>query len=342
MKSTFILISLFTVWLLFSQNGFKIHGKIEGETNGKVKIFFLPNSGDYLKVKLNNGEFIIEGQLKRETQAVLTYKDLYSRPFYIENSEIKVVFYKDTNEKVKSNHAHKNMLNIKTLQGSMTENLAKDYSKFRVQNIQKDNYKYLIFNYLKEKISRYPSNYLYVDLINQISKRQEYLSYAQLMQLLDSMDLFYLDDNSKFQLTQNLEKADKFSIGRVFPEKYATDLNGDAQLLSESYGKYTLIDFWASWCKPCRKKNPEIKKIYQKYNSKGFNVIGISSDKLEEKWRKAIQKDGLPWSNFISAKLYKEILISSIPYTFLIDEQGKIVGVNLKEEKIEAFLTKNL
>jgi len=105
-----------------------------------------------------------------------------------------------------------------------------------------------------------------------------------------------------------------------------------------------LLDFWASWCKPCRRENPNLVKAYNKYKSNGFDVFSVSLDKNKKKWLAAIQKDQLVWEAHVSdlkgwqsaaAKLYG---INSIPAAFLLDKEGKIIGRNLRGAALEQKL----
>jgi thiol-disulfide isomerase/thioredoxin len=113
-------------------------------------------------------------------------------------------------------------------------------------------------------------------------------------------------------------------------------LDGKARKLSDLKGKVVLIDFWASWCGPCRRENPNVVRAYQQYKSKGFEVFSVSLDKAKEPWEKAIEQDGLVWPNHVSdlagwsnvaAAAYG---VTAIPATFLIDQEGKVVATNLR------------
>lgn len=116
-----------------------------------------------------------------------------------------------------------------------------------------------------------------------------------------------------------------------------TASNGEQTSLKElsANKKYILIDFWASWCKPCRKEIPNLKKLYELYAAKGFQIISISIDKKEKEWQKALDEEQLSWPNFLDngevASLYK---VKFIPTMYLIDEQGTIVCDNLKGEEL--------
>ena len=134
------------------------------------------------------------------------------------------------------------------------------------------------------------------------------------------------------------------SVGKQAPELNFPDINGENIALSSLKGKVVLLDFWASWCGPCRKENPFVVGLYNKYKDKGFTIYSFSLDKDKTKWIQAIQQDNLSWKNHVSdlmawnslgAAKYK---IRSIPQTFLIDRQGNISAIGLRGEKLERKL----
>lgn len=119
---------------------------------------------------------------------------------------------------------------------------------------------------------------------------------------------------------------------------------GNQLLLSSLRGKYVLIDFWASWCGPCRKESPALVRLYNKYKNDGFTIYSVSLDKNKEKWVDAISKDGLEWPNHVSDLLqWKSPMIqlygfNSIPYTVLVDTDGKIIATGLRGQSLEQKL----
>tara|TARA_B100000508_G_scaffold55003_3_gene42686 strand:- start:56096 stop:57217 length:1122 start_codon:yes stop_codon:yes gene_type:complete len=119
---------------------------------------------------------------------------------------------------------------------------------------------------------------------------------------------------------------------------------GDTLRLSDYKGKVVLLDFWASWCGPCRRENPNVVKLYEKYNKDGFEVFSVSLDKSKSKWVAAIEQDGLIWDGHVSDLQYwrsraaKKYNVSSIPYTVLIDEEGKVIGTKLRGAALEEKL----
>ncbi|WP_412477195.1 TlpA family protein disulfide reductase [Flavobacterium sp. TBRC 19031] len=110
--------------------------------------------------------------------------------------------------------------------------------------------------------------------------------------------------------------------------------------LKQSMGKVTLIDFWASWCQPCRTANPKVVALYNEFHKQGLNIIGVSLDKDAEDWKTAIAKDGLIWTQVSNLKemddpIVKQYGVSLIPTTFLLDVSGKVVGIDMPHEEMK-------
>jgi peroxiredoxin len=136
-------------------------------------------------------------------------------------------------------------------------------------------------------------------------------------------------------------------IGTLLPDFTQNDVNGKPFTLSSLRGKFVLVDFWASWCGPCRAENPNIVKAFNKYKSKNFTVLGVSLDQDKAKWLEAIKKDGLAWSHVSDLKYWNNAVatqfgIQSIPASFLIDPAGKIVARDLRGADLDKFLESNL
>jgi peroxiredoxin len=120
-------------------------------------------------------------------------------------------------------------------------------------------------------------------------------------------------------------------------------VDGTELKLSDLRGKVVLVDFWASWCRPCRLANPEVVALYAKYKDQGFEILGISLDRNTAAWEKAIEKDNLTWYHVSDLKGWQNAAaqlygVRSIPQTLLIDEEGKIIARNLKGAALEAKL----
>ena len=137
------------------------------------------------------------------------------------------------------------------------------------------------------------------------------------------------------------------NIGNKAPELKFQNPQGKELALSSLKGKIVLVDFWASWCGPCRKENPNMVKLYNELHPKGMEMIGISLDKEYDKWKAAIEKDGLTWTH-ISDLLYwdnkaaKLFMISAVPTTIVIDRNGKIAARGLHGEALRQAVEKQL
>jgi peroxiredoxin len=132
-------------------------------------------------------------------------------------------------------------------------------------------------------------------------------------------------------------------IGEEAPDFSLPDLSGKKVSLSSFRGKYVLVDFWASWCKPCRMENPNVVKAYNEYKNKNFTVLGVSLDKKKEAWADAVKTDGLTWNHVSDLQFWESAVvplygINSIPTNMLLDPQGKVVAVGLRGEALEAKL----
>ena len=131
------------------------------------------------------------------------------------------------------------------------------------------------------------------------------------------------------------------NIGTKAPEISLPNPDGQIMRLSELKGKVVLIDFWASWCSPCRAENPNVVNLYKKYASKGFTVFSVSLDSDVQAWKRAIKSDGLIWNTHVSdlkqweTPLIQQFKFNSIPYTVLLDKAGNIVGTNLRGNALE-------
>ncbi|MDQ3393873.1 MAG: TlpA family protein disulfide reductase [Bacteroidota bacterium] len=142
------------------------------------------------------------------------------------------------------------------------------------------------------------------------------------------------------KFVEQVEGMKAISIGQVAPDIVLPNTEGKEVKLSSLRGNYVLIDFWAAWCRPCRMENPNVVRLYNEYNQKGFEVFGVSLDRKKEDWVEAIQKDKLTWTqvsdlsyfNSKAAELYK---VNAIPATFLLDKEGKIIGKNLRGKDLE-------
>lgn len=143
-------------------------------------------------------------------------------------------------------------------------------------------------------------------------------------------------------LEKGLSAASSVDVGNKAPLFSAPTPGGEELALEDVLGKVTLVDFWASWCKPCREENPNIVRVYEKYHDKGFNILGVSLDRpgQRDKWLQAIEDDNLTWNQVSNLMFWQDPVaqkynIRAIPAAFLLDENGVIVAKNLRGEALE-------
>ncbi len=156
-------------------------------------------------------------------------------------------------------------------------------------------------------------------------------------------------------LTAMLQKNDQdqqegLPVGTAAPDITLQDMNGHPQTLSSLHGQIVLLDFWASWCGPCRKQNPDLVKIYEQFKGSGFTIFSVSLDQKKEDWMAAIQKDHLDWPMHVSeltpdkwgSKTAETYKVEAIPTNYLLDKQGKIIAKNLYGSALRDAIAKAL
>ncbi len=192
----------------------------------------------------------------------------------------------------------------------------------------------------KKFIDKNPDAFLSVLLLENFLMRQ-YLKPEEVKSYYDKLDKKLYETKSAQSIKKNLDSMLSLSQGKPAPDFSAPSPEGKTISLKESLGKVTIIDFWASWCKPCRIENPNVVALYKEFNSKGLNIIGVSLDKDANSWKEAIAKDGLTWAQVSNLKHWQEPIaqlynVQSIPATFILDNKGNIVARDLRGEELKA------
>ena len=174
-----------------------------------------------------------------------------------------------------------------------------------------------------------------VDLVKQNFFMSEY---AELEEQFNKLDTSLISIPVYNEIHDRLAILEKVQVGKEAPDFTLTSLDGQEVSLKSLLGNYLLIDFWASWCGPCRQENPNVKAAYKKFHKQGFDVLSVSVDRDQNAWRKAVDEDEMTWTQLhdskkISGDLYG---VMGIPHTLLLDKEGKIIAKNLRGDELRA------
>jgi thiol-disulfide isomerase/thioredoxin len=166
---------------------------------------------------------------------------------------------------------------------------------------------------------------------------------ALMDQMVAIFEQKYPNEDITRQLVNKVNAAKRIIIGAIAPGFTSTDTAGSVTECKDFRGKYTLVEFWASWCAPCREESPTLVRLYNQYMGKGLAILSVSIDKNSTQWKKAIRQDGYSWRNVCdgdgyagpTAALYT---ITVVPTSFLLDKDGRIIAKNLRGKLLEAKL----
>lgn len=200
-------------------------------------------------------------------------------------------------------------------------------------------------DFIYDYIIKSPKSYVsaFIALSNNYNYELE-----QLEVIANGFDPSIKYSSSVIKLKERVAVLQKVAIGEQFTDFTQNDVNGEPFTMSSIVGKnYILIDFWASWCGPCRAENPNVVAVYNDYKDKGFDIIGVSLDKSKEKWLKGIEDDKLTWHHVSDLEYWKNEVaqtyaVNSIPHSILLDPGGKIIAKNLRGEELRAKIAELL
>jgi len=230
-----------------------------------------------------------------------------------------------------------NLLNVTSAKGSDNMVLYKEYTNL-ISNLVLDQHTDRVAEEMEKLLMAHPDVLMSAFLATFFD--QQFEQYVTLFKTIrDSLITKWPDHELVKHIDGRLRSV--LLPGMEAPDIVMNDPNGKERKLSDLRGKVVLIDFWASWCRPCRMENPNVVRLYGKYHDKGFEIFSVSLDKDYNSWVKAIETDNLSWPNHVSDLKYWSSAagrlygISSIPSTVLVDREGKVVARNLRGRELE-------
>jgi len=366
----------YTLCLLFigicistlAQSSFEIRGKINGVTSDSVVLYKIINmeSEVWLKTKMDNSEFTLKGTVNGLPELCRIQVGPYKLPNKTLFIEPGIIYYTcDIDTKV-------NRPKLPTFYGTPTLEKLNAYNEPYMKYHKEAR---ALFNKLakEEQILSAEQKVLINRQIDSLSTRLAnhrdscirafsnsvvgpYIVFASYMNadniaMIKKYQALFTPEIRKSRIAKEIDEfvaeTEKFGVGAVVPAFTMKDINGKIFDIASMKGKVYMIDFWASWCGPCRKENPNVVKLYNELHPKGFEIIGISLDKEHTKWKAAVEKDGLPWIHISDLKFWdndvaKLMKVTSVPTTILVDSKGKIAARGLSGAELRNAIEKLL
>ncbi len=319
-----------------------LNGKISGDVPSYIYLHY-GNIKDSSLVK--NNEFHFYGDVKLPTLANLHVYPIstFDIPIYLENTTI------ETTLEIENKEINKQIIHFitnKNTTGTKSSLLQSDFIDFKKKYSGEQDWNSKLFTKLKSLITKNSKHGYSAGVLGEYLN-DSILDRNQLEILYNLIDTSNTDKFQMSRIRKFLYPAEDLIIGNnirnfKLPNQYDEKVDTE-----KFFGSILLIDFWASWCLPCRKQFPELKEIYSQFNEKGFSILGVSVDTDKTKWIKAIKKDELKWDNVldvngINGEVPADYMVSYLPYNVLIDKNGIIIGLDLKPHELEIILKTRL
>lgn len=361
-----IVLVLLTTLLVISckKEGYEITVSAEGVENGKnAYLQVLTDKGieNLDTTKVENGTFKFEGKLKEGVElALVSIDQVKPMPIILEDGSINIEIDKDTiqkskisgtfnNDKLYEYNKQSQTLLKKRIKFQMANNekiinAEKNKDSITVKSLLEENGKFEeeLKAYDKKFITENNKAFISGFLLQNALMRNTF-SMKEIQEMYANLDKSVKETKTGKKVNQLLTELNSTEIGSIAPDFSGKNPEGKEISLKESLGKVTIIDFWASWCGPCRVENPNVVAMYKELHDKGLNIIGVSLDNPNgaQAWKDAIAKDGLIWNHVSNLQGWKDPIavqykVQSIPATFILNKDGAIVAKNLRGEELKA------
>jgi thiol-disulfide isomerase/thioredoxin len=356
-------------------NEFEISGDANGLTNGrnvylKMQDTVTNNLVSVDTVKIEKGKFKFKGKVLEPSLHFIVIDSTENQiPFILEEGKITIAVNKDTiyksivggtysndqlvayakeTEKVQDKLQQFQESNREKIQqAQMTADTVTMNALMKEYKTYQDQFKDISLKH----VEKYPKSFISLFFIKQFLGDPSF-DVARATKMYENLDPVLKStkegksikkslDSLKTAEKKNDTSAAAVEVGSIAPDFSAKSPEGKDISLKSSLGKLTLIDFWASWCGPCRKENPNVVALYKEFHSKGLNIVGVSLDEKADKWNDAIAKDQLTWVHISNLKgwedpIAKRYFVDGIPATFLLDEKGVVLARDLRGDELRA------
>ena len=344
-----------------STQKYTINGTVEGETEGTVHLVKFQNrQADTLaSAPIQDGKFKLEGSVQEVSDAYLTVDGKRGRtPLIIENTTFTATLNPADNSqsKVEGTANQKVINDYLVISNDLMKKQSELYKEYTVAMQNQDQEK---ANEIRNQFEAYEkeAEAQEADLIKNnadsfvsafiIASKMGGMEFDQLKEMYGN-----LGENAKNSLygkkiAERIAKLEAVAIGQTAPNFTLNTPEGNPLSLADIKGKVKIIDFWASWCGPCRMENPNMVKLYNDFKDKGLAIVSVSLDERKVPWVQAIKKDGMQWTHVSSLKgwkceVVKQYNIDAVPSIIVLDENNRILAKNIRAEKLRAFVTEYL
>jgi peroxiredoxin len=338
------------------ERGFVVTGKLEGL---KPSYLFMYHSYKGVEhrdsIMVKDGTFSFKGKVHEPSMCIIFSKEIrFQKVFYVQNTDMKFTGNVEAPEKIVITGSPV-QADYSVLEKRIAEHRSKAMAIYEKAEAARKEGKTEEANQLtaefdklyraesairKQFIMDFPKSYAAMGELLYWTNESNYKEAAELYAAIASE--LKTTDKAK-EIEAHIKNLDVTQVGKPFVDFTMNDVQGNAVKLSSYKGKYVLLEFWASWCGPCRAENPNLREQYAKFKDKGFNILGVSLDDKEDRWKKALEKDNLPWTQLSDLKGWQNAAavqygVRAIPANFLISPEGKIIARDLRGEALNAKL----